>query len=174
MIKIYSKNTKKLTKKDIKQICLLKKSEWKKYTIKSQLEFFKNNYKSKDIHNCLYIGKFLVAYNALKKREIRINFKIIKYIIFDSLVVRKSKRNLKLSYKIMHLSNRIITKNKKISFLMCEKKLIGFYKKHNWKIVDKKKFKIVDLKLKSVGMIFNGSIKDFNKLQKPVNIYLKK
>ena len=174
MIKIISKNTEKLTKKDIIQICLLKKSEWKQYSIKSQLHFFKKNYKKKDLHNCIYIGKSLVGYNSLKKRSIRLKSKNINYFIFDSLVVKKSKRNLKLSYEIMMLSNKIINKDKKISFLMCTEKLVNFYKKYNWKEINKKKFKIVDLKSNSTGMNFNEGIKDFNNLEKPVNIYLKK
>jgi hypothetical protein len=174
MIKIISKNTEKLTNKDVVQICLLKKSEWKKYSIKSQLHFFKKNYKKKDLHNCIYIGKSLVGYNSLKKRSIRVKSKNINYFIFDSLVVKKSKRNLKLSYEIMMLSNKIINKDKKISFLMCTEKLVNFYKKYNWKEINKKKFKIVDLKSNSTGMNFNEGIKDFNNLEKPVNIYLKK
>ena len=174
MIKIISKNTLKLTNKNINQICLLKKSQWKGYSMKSQLQFFKKNYKSKDLHNCVYINNTLVGYNSLKKRSVKIKSKSINYFVFDSLLIKKDKRNLKLSSKIMKLSSKIIIKNKIISVLMCEKKLVSFYKKHKWKKINKKKIKLVDLKSNSAGMIFNEDIKNFSNMEKPVNIYLKK
>ena len=174
MIKIISKRTLKLTNKIINQICLLKKSQWKEYSMKSQLQFFKKNYNPKDLHNCVYINNTLVGYNSLKKRSIKIKSKNMNYFVFDSLIIKKNKRNLKLSSKIMKLSNKIIIKNKIISVLMCEKKLISFYKKYKWKKIDKKKIKLVDLKSNNTGMIFNEDIKDFSNMEKPVNIYLKK
>ena len=56
----------------------------------------------------------------------------------------------------MKLNNQVIQKNNKISFLICKKNLIRFYKKFNWKIISKKKFFIVDHSFDSNGMYFNS------------------
>ena len=43
----------KLTKNEIKQICLLKDKQWK-FGIKSQLKYFKNNIKKFDLANIFH------------------------------------------------------------------------------------------------------------------------
>mgnify|MGYP007000295331 len=57
----------KLTKKEIREICLLKDKQWK-FGIKSQLIWFKNNVKNYDIHNMFYIKSKHVGYTLLRKR----------------------------------------------------------------------------------------------------------
>ena len=44
---------------------------------------------------------------------------------------------------------------------MCDKKLINFYKKNNWKILNKKIFCVSDYKFTTKGMTFNKF--DFDK-----------
>ena len=68
MITITSKPTKKLSKDEIKKICILKNSWWK-FGFKSQLNYFKNNIKPNDLHNCLYINNQLIGYTLLRKRK---------------------------------------------------------------------------------------------------------
>jgi len=64
---LISKETTKLTKKEILKICYLKNTHWK-HGIKKQLDWFKNNIIDRDIHNLLLINKKIVGYTALKKR----------------------------------------------------------------------------------------------------------
>jgi len=55
----------------------------------------------------------------------------------------------------MNFDNKIIRLNNKISFLICKKNMINFYKKFNWKILEKKNFSILTNISNMSGMIFN-------------------
>ena len=79
-------------------------------------------------------------------------------------------RNKGISYFLMKLNNQIIQKYNKVSFLICLKKMIKFYKKFGWKLISKKNFSISDHKLYSNGMFFNS--KDLNK-KKNIFYFLK-
>ena len=146
----------KLTKKEIREICLLKDKQWK-FGIKSQLIWFKNNVKNYDIHNLFYIKSKLVGYTLLRKRTCenkKLNKKA-KYLLFDTLVIDKKYRGMKLSNLLMSFNSIIIKQSGFFSFLICDKKLVNFYEKNNWKKIDKKFFKIIDYPFKFNGMIFN-------------------
>ena len=82
-----------------------------------------------------------------------------KYLLFDTLIIKKNYRNKKLSNILMAFNNKIIKNNKKISFLMCDNNLVKFYKKNNWKKINKRKFSVIDHKFKGNGMIFNTNRK---------------
>ena len=62
----------------------------------------------------------------------------------------------------MNFDNEIIKKNKLISFLICKKKLIKFYKKFNWKKLNNKNISVPDHTLSTNGMIFNYERMDKN------------
>ena len=148
----------KLTNNEIKQICLLKDKQWK-FGIKSQLKYFKNNIKKFDLHSLFYIKSKLVGYTLLRKRTSKIENlkKNIHYLLFDTLVIDKKYRGMKLSDLLMSFNNTIIKQSGFSSFLICEDKLINFYKKNNWKILNKKFFNIADHDFSSNAMIFNES-----------------
>ena len=55
----------------------------------------------------------------------------------------------------MNFNNSVIKKNKKISFLVCKKKLIKYYNKYGWVKLNKKKIRVMDGKFNKNGMIFN-------------------
>ena len=152
----------KLTNKEIKDICLLKDTQWK-FGIKSQINWFNNNIKKNDLHNLFYINSKLVGYTLLRKRtfEIKALNKKAKYLLFDTLVIDKKYRDIQLSKLIMNFNNMIIKRSTLFSFLICKDKLVSFYKKNNWKKLNKKTFNIVDYPFSSNGMIFNKL--NFNK-----------
>ena len=151
---ITSKKTHKLSKKDIKSICVLKNTHWR-YSMKSQLDWFKKNTKKNDIHNMLYFKSQMIGYTLLKNRTCKINSLTKKYLLFDTLILKKSFRKKKISNLIMNFDNKIIRLNNKISFLICKKNMINFYKKFNWKILEKKNFSILTNISNMSGMIFN-------------------
>ena len=146
----------KLTNNEIKRICLLKDKQWK-YGIKSQLKWFKNNIKKIDIHNLLYIKSKLVGYTLLRKRTFKIENlkKNTLYLLFDTLVINKKYRGMQLSDLLMSFNNTIIKQSGFFSFLICSNKLVSFYKKNNWKRLNKKAFNIADYPFSSNGMILN-------------------
>lgn len=148
----------KLINKEIKEICLLKDRHWK-FGIKSQLMWFKNNVKKYDLHNLFHIKSKLVGYTLLRKRtfEIKSLNKKTQYLLFDALVIDKNYRGMKLSNLLMNFNNTIIKQSGFSSFLICNDELVDFYKKNNWKILNKKFFNIADHDFLSNAMIFNES-----------------
>ena len=153
MIRLISKKTINLSNKEIRSICLLKNTHWK-FGINSQITWFKKNVKPFDIHNMLLVNKILVGYTSLRVRKIKSHF-ISKYFLFDALIIKKEFRKKRLSNSFMKFNSSIIKKNKKISFLTCEKKLIKYYRKYGWVKLDKNKIRIMYGKLNEAVMIFN-------------------
>jgi len=152
----------KLTNNEIKQICLLKDKQWK-FGIKSQLKYFKNNIKKFDLHSLFYIKSKLVGYTLLRKRTSKIENlkKNIHYLLFDTLVIDKKYRGMKLSDLLMSFNNTTIKQSGFSSFLICSNELVSFYKKNNWTRLNKKIFNVADHTFSSNGMIFNK--KNFEK-----------
>ena len=166
-MKFFKNPTFKLRKKDIYQIINLKNSEWD-YGISSQLKWFnnkKNVFKS-DLHFCLKKNKSIVAYVQLGQRKYIINSKTRIYILFRTLIVLKSQRGKNLSKKIMNEVVKFIKLQKKPCFLLCKKKLVKFYKKNEFKKLDKKKYKLDDHKNTLHGMIYNLNKADLIKMKK--------
>ena len=155
MISLVSKTTKKLKKKQIIEICKLKNIEWK-YGFTSQKSWFDKYIKPNDLHNMLIIDKKINAYTCLRKRSYQNQKKTFRYLLFDTLIVKNSMRKKGYGKLIMKFNNKIILKKRLPSFLVCRKKTANFYKKNDWKLVNNKKFKIIDNKYPNqYGMIFN-------------------
>jgi hypothetical protein len=166
---IYSKKTFELKKNVIIQICKLKNSFWK-FGLKSNLHWFKNKIKSNDIHNLIFVNFKLIGYTVLRVNSFfkNKNKNKIKYFYLDTLIINKKYRSNKFSSILMHFNNQIILKNKKISFLICQKQMVKFYKKFSWRLLNKKYFTIKDHKFSSYAMFFNYK---FN-TKKKYDIYL--
>ena len=151
---LVSKESFQLSKKEIKKICILKDDHWK-FGIKSQLNWYKKNIKKEDIHNMMFINTKLIGYTLLKRRSCLVNKVLQKYLHFDTLILDKKYRNKKLSNLIMYFDNEIIKQNKKLSFLICKKDLIDFYKKFNWKLIKNNNISVADHYFSTNGMIYN-------------------
>tara|TARA_B100000780_G_scaffold270516_1_gene230423 strand:+ start:147 stop:659 length:513 start_codon:yes stop_codon:yes gene_type:complete len=155
MITLKSLKTIELKKKDIKEICNLKNTFWK-FGFDSNFLWFKKHIKKIDIHNLLYLRNELVGYTLLRNRSVFLNNNKKKYLYFDTLIIKKKFRNLKLSKILMTFNNEIIISKNKHSLLMCNFKLISFYKKFKWKVMSNKKIIILDHKIEGYKfMIFN-------------------
>jgi len=126
--------TYQLNKNLIKSICKLKNSHWKT-TIKLQKEFFKKNSRKQDIHSILIFKKKLIGYTMLRKRKLD---EKIFYLLFDTMIISKKFRAKGFARILMSYNNFVIKKSKLSSILICEKKLVNFYKKFSWKLCDLK------------------------------------
>ena len=153
--------TPNLKKEQIFNICALKDTYWK-HGIKNQFKWFKNNVKSNDYHNLLYDKNSLIGYTLLRKRtcSIKKKKKIIKkkYFYFDTLILKNSYRGKYLSFFLMKKNCELIKKKNKFAFLICNNKLVKYYKKFDWEILNDKFYKILDHKKKSYGMIYNKKL----------------
>tara|TARA_B100000965_G_scaffold236574_1_gene198242 strand:- start:849 stop:1373 length:525 start_codon:yes stop_codon:yes gene_type:complete len=159
ILKIY---TKKLNKNLLDSIISLKKSHWN-FSYTSQYSWFKKNSFKNDIHFLFFLKKELIGYVHLGKRTFfTINKNDIKkkskYILFRNLIISKQYRFTGIGSKIMLSVNNYLKKNKKISFLICKKKIINFYKKNGWLIIKKKSFRIMDHKHNMHGMVFKNKV----------------
>ena len=56
----------------------------------------------------------------------------------------------------MSFNNLIIKQSGYFSFLICNKELVSFYKKHNWIKFKNKNINVVDHSFSTNGMIFNA------------------
>ena len=139
---LVSKKTKQLKFAEIYSICKLKNTHWN-YSLKSNLKWFKENVKSYDIHNLIYYNSKLIGYTLLRIRTFYSGKIKNKYFYFDTLIIDMKYRNKGISYFLMKLNNQIIQKYNKVSFLICLKKMIKFYKKFGWKLISKKIFQLV-------------------------------
>jgi len=152
--------TKKLKKKEIFDICKLKNTHWK-YGVKSHLNWFKKHIQDNDIHNMAYIKEKLVGYVLLRCRKFLSKKKKSNYLYFDTLIVSKNHRKLKIGHKLSLLTAKVIKKTKLHSMLICKKKIELFYEKYKWKKINNKSFQIVDHKYpkKFSMMCFNQKAK---------------
>ena len=93
-ILLKSLSTKKLKKNEILSICRLKNTQWK-YGLKSELNWFNENIKDKDIHNLAYFKKRLVGYGLLRKRKFFLKKQKKIIYIMTHLLFPKDIGNLK-------------------------------------------------------------------------------
>ena len=160
---IKSKLTKKLKKKEILSICKLKNTYWK-YGVRSQINWFNENIQDNDIHNLAYLKEKLVGYVSLRKRNFLFKKKKRKYFYFDTLIVLKKHRRLKIGHELSQLTVNVIKKTKMHSMLVCKKKIISFYEKYKWKKVIQKKSKILDHKYpKNLSIMCLNRTKEISK-----------
>lgn len=153
---ITSISSKNLKRKQVQDICKLKDQEWK-FGIKAQVKWYKQNIKKFDIHNLLYINSKLIGYTLLRKRLYKIlnTRKLMSYYLFDTLIIDEKYRRKNLSSLIMNFNNSVIKQSGLLSFLVCKKQFLSFYKKYRWKNLDREKFVLLDNKNFLNGMIFN-------------------
>ncbi len=168
-LSLFNFKTKDLNNILIKQILNLKKSHYK-FSLKSQKIWFKKNVHDNDIHLILTVNKKVIGYNLLRKKRCKIKFKknevLSTILLFDTLLINNRFRNKGLSKKIMIKSNHIINQKKKLSILVCYKRLIKYYEKFNWKKAPKKIVEYVNLKKNKYAMFYGNKFikKDIKKL----------
>lgn len=146
--------TVELNKKLLKKIIFLKNKTWK-YGVKSNLTWFEKNIKKNDTHLMLFQNQLLVGYVCFRSTDFNI-FKTDKdFLLLDTFNIRKSYRDKGFGKKLILLSNEYIKKRNKKSILFCDSKIKSFYKKHGWKIKNKKNFFKKNLFKKKIFMGFN-------------------
>ena len=129
-------STNKLSTAYLNQILKLKNSYWK-YSLKSQKNFFKNNYKLNDRHILLFNKNILIGYNCLK--EINLDNKLLT--LLDSFIVRKNHRSRGISHMLISKSMNEIMNMKNQAYLIANKNSLNLYKNFGWTISKYEKIK---------------------------------
>ena len=164
MIELKTLKTKNLTKELIIDICKLKDSHWK-FGFVSQKKWFEKNNNLNDLHNFFFYKNKLAGYTSLKKKIFYLEGEKKIYLLFDTLIVDKKFRNLKIGKILMNFNNYIIENSTFPSFLLCNDNIINFYKKFKWKKLNNKIEIKNDLK-KFLNKKFLSYNLDNNKLKK--------
>tara|TARA_B100001057_G_scaffold472854_1_gene536580 strand:- start:406 stop:942 length:537 start_codon:yes stop_codon:yes gene_type:complete len=175
------KNFEKIDKKSIKNlkassklkndICRLKDKFWK-FGLSSQKKWLKKNVKEEDVHNCIFANKKLVGYTLIRRRKALYQKKTISYYLIDTVTVIQNLRGQQIGKVLMELNTSLSKKNKKISFLLCKKKLIYFYRKCGWKKLKKQKFLVNGKKPRLFGMMYNPNKSKIEKTKSLLNFMI--
>ncbi len=158
MITIKSFQTKYLLKENIKKILEIKNENWK-YGLNSQKKFFIKNILPDDYHVLLFFKKKLIGYTAFRERKIILNEFRQNYLLLDTITVSKKYRRKNFTEKLMKFNVNLIKKSKISCFLFCNKAKTRFFKKYQWKILPKSRFKVEDKTSKKHCMYFNTKFK---------------
>ncbi len=150
---IKNKNIKKII---LNKIIKLKAEEWN-FSKKIQLKWIKSNLQDEDLHNLLYLDKNLCGYTCLRERAFLSKSKIKKIYYFDTFIITKKYRSVILNKKrlsdiLMKLNIKKITEKYSLAILVCNRKLVKFYEKYNWK---KSKAFRINKKKNYIRMVFN-------------------
>ncbi len=154
-MKLISYQSKNLPKNIKKEILKLKIENWN-YNYKSQSSWFDKNIFKTDLHNCLFVKEKLAGYTCLRKRKFYYKNKKLNFLLFDTLIIKKNFRNIRLGQTIMRFNNRIIKKYNYSSYLIATKNVKKFYEKNKWKHIKKNFiFKNHKIKKNKILMGFN-------------------
>ena len=163
MIILKSLEKKNLKKNDILNICKLKNSYWK-YGIKSNLLWFKKNVKNNDLNIILKFNSSLIGYTLLRKRTYFSKNKRNNFFYLDTIIISNKFKGKNFGKTLISFNNFIIERFNLLGFLLCEKKNIKFYEKFGWKILNSKKFLILNKDKKNLhGMCYNSNENNFKK-----------
>ena len=160
-LKVKFQKNKKINKIYLNKIISLKIKEWK-FNYKSQANWLKENILPNDLHVTLEYKKKIIGYTMLRDRYLYINKKSKKkFYLFDTHIVTKSFRGKQIdgllpSEILMRKILIFIKKKNFLSFLLCNKKLIKYYKFFGWETINKKKIKIKNKK--NLTIMFYGKI----------------
>ena len=153
-----SKKTNQLNKKEVSNILNLKEQQWK-FGLNSQKKFFKKNVKNYDFHNFIYSSqnkKNLIGYTCFRIRHLSVENQKFKYMLLDSIIIKKKFQKKNYGRKLMKFNNSFIKKKKLPSFLFCSKKNLKFFEMFKWKKIISKNFRIPK-KNKKFCMCYNSN-----------------
>jgi hypothetical protein len=138
MLKLLNLKTSYLNKNIINDILKLKDTHWKK-GLTSQKKYFNKNINKNDHHILMYYKNIFVGYVLLRNKKCKFKRKSTQYYHFDTFIVKKNFRKLKLSNFLMDFIKNFISFKKSLSILFCEVKVVKYYQKFGWKKIDDKK-----------------------------------
>jgi hypothetical protein len=128
-----------ITTETLNEIIRIKSVAWS-YSHSEHMDWINNNLKNTDFHVLLQKENKAVAYLNLVTIEItidKVNHQAIG--IGNVCSLEKGKGYGK---ELMKLTTHYVLQNNKIGLLFCKKKLMGFYRKHGWKPMERKQLNV--------------------------------
>jgi len=143
---------KSINQQELQKICEIKAKSWQ-YDFDSQQRWINNNISGNDIHVILENNETPLAYLNLVSIYVIINDVPIE--AFGVGNVCSVEKGVGYGSNLLLRVNEYILKESKIGVLFCNKKLLPFYKKLNWRCIDKKYFLFNKEKVDFEIMVFN-------------------
>jgi len=103
----------------------------------------------------IFKGNKLIGYTILRHKNIKINNLKKNFLLLDTIIIDNSFRDKNLGEILMYFNNNQILVSDNYSILQCKNKHINFYKKFNWKKINKKNLNFENRNNKLNLMSFN-------------------
>lgn len=153
----------------LNQVIKLKQQYWK-YSYDSQVEWLDNNLSEDDMHVCLLFNTKLVAYLNAVNLDIIADGRIENASGVGNVCVDEAHLSKGWGHVLISFYNCILKENNQKGILLCQDKLVGFYRKCNWLLIDKRvSVTISEKRFLHNTMIVNwvNKPKDLLKINKP-------
>ena len=140
---------------ELNEIIIIKSVAWP-YPREKQLEWLKANLRDSDLHLLLLNNEKPFAYLNLINIELGIDHKVYgAYGIGNVCSIEKGKG---YGDELMKQVNKYIISENKLGLLFCKQSLVDFYKKQNWKLIDKNQITLSLDNSHIKTMIFNYNL----------------
>ncbi len=138
-----------LTEEDLEKIVSLKKIHWD-YPIEEHKNWIYNNIKKDDIHVLMLENEALVGYMNLIQTEVVLNDETQPFLGIGN--VCSLKKGLGYGRELLIGVQKYLLKNNYKGILFCKDKLVDFYTKFEWTLIDDNK--IISKNYKNVNIMF--------------------
>lgn len=138
-----------LTEQDLEKIVSLKKKHWN-YSTEEHQNWINNNINKDDIHVLMIENEVLVGYLNLIQTEVILNNEIHFFLGIGN--VCSLEKGLGYGRELLIGMQKYLFENNFKGVLFCKDKLVGFYSRFGWKLIDKNK--IISENYKNVNIMF--------------------
>lgn len=141
-----------ITPNIIDQIIKVKSVAWD-FNYESQKDWIKYNLKDADIHMLLFQEEKVIAY--LNLIELDISVDALNYKAYGIGNVCAFKKGKGWGKELIKQTNKYLIKNNKVGLLFCREKLVNFYSKNDWVIINSNQLTLSKEDLEIYTMLFN-------------------
>lgn len=140
-----------LTEQDLERIISLKKKNWN-YSTEEHKDWIYNNINKDDIHVLMLENEVLVGYLNLIQTEVFLNNEIQRFLGVGN--VCSFEKGLGYGRELLIGIQNYFFENNYKGILFCKDKLVGFYTKFGWKLIDGSKN--ISKNHKNVNVMFHN------------------
>lgn len=149
-----------LTEQDLEKIISLKKIHWN-YSTEEHKNWINNNIKKDDIHVLMLENEVLVGYMNLIQTEVFLNNEIQHFLGIGN--VCSLEKGLGYGRELLIGVQNYLFENNYKGILFCKDKLVGFYTKFGWTLIDGSK--IISKNYKNVNVMFYNVDTNINRVE---------
>mgnify|MGYP000150308679 FL=1 len=152
MFSIKSFRHDQITSTIIDEIIKVKSVAWN-FDYAAQKDWIKNNLKDTDIHLLLFQKEKVIAYLNLIELDIKVD--VLDYKAYGIGNVCALEKGRGWGKELIVQTNKYLIKKDKVGLLFCREKLIKFYHKNDWVIVNNNQLTLLKKDIEIFTMMFN-------------------